>query len=144
MFKLTLKGKRNKPIMLVFMLFTIFWLCLTVSTGQSEPNWVKFNTAAPKETIVVDSLDKQTGLIVAPGLALVKANCLRCHSPQLISGKRATRDGWVATIRWMQKNQGLWDLGKAEPEILNYLAVNYAPANEGRRPLLKNIQWYKL
>ncbi|RDC65202.1 hypothetical protein AHMF7616_03832 [Adhaeribacter pallidiroseus] len=81
---------------------------------------------------------------MAPGFAVVSTTCVRCHSPKLITEKRATREGWLATIRWMQQTQGLWDLGPQEPVILDYLAKNYAPKNEGRRPLLKNTEWYKL
>ncbi|QNF32999.1 hypothetical protein HUW51_09725 [Adhaeribacter swui] len=91
-----------------------------------------------------DSIDKKTGLIIAPGFAVVSTTCVRCHSPKLITEKRATREGWLATIRWMQQTQGLWDLGPQEPVVLDYLAKNYAPKNEGRRPLLKTTEWYKL
>ncbi len=93
---------------------------------------------------IKDSLDQKTGLIVAPGFAVVSTTCIRCHSPKLITEKRATREGWLATIRWMQQTQGLWDLGPQEPIVLDYLAKNYAPKNEGRRPLLKTTAWYKL
>jgi hypothetical protein len=45
----------------------------------------------------------------------------------------------------MQQKQNLWDLGEAEPKILDYLAKYYAPtdAYEHRQPL-KNVDWYKL
>ena len=75
---------------------------------------------------------------------LVKNNCVRCHSPQLITAKRATREGWEGTIRWMQATQGLGELGKEEALILDYLAKHYAPTQEGRRPPLKDITWYRL
>lgn len=123
------------------------WLTLvlvSINTGISGQSPRQMPPGPRRTAVPADSVDKETGLRVAPGYMLVKANCLTCHSPQLITGKRATRDGWLATIRWMQQNQGLWDLGKAEPEILNYLAEHYAPTNEGRRPPLKNIEWYKL
>jgi hypothetical protein len=125
-------------------LASLLLLLFCVNNVQSEQNSIAFKGVASPLAMAADSLDKQTGLIIAPGYSLVKTNCVRCHSPKLITDKRATRDGWQATIRWMQQTQGLWDLGKAEPEILDYLAKNYAPTNEGRRPPLKNIQWYKL
>ncbi|KAA5539812.1 hypothetical protein [Adhaeribacter rhizoryzae] len=119
-------------------------LVLSINTSLSRQQPTINNAYTLAFTVVADSVDKQTGLIMAPGYTLVKQNCVRCHSPKLITDKRATRDGWLATIRWMQQTQGLWDLGKAEPEILDYLAKNYAPTNEGRRPPLKSIEWYKL
>jgi hypothetical protein len=118
-------------------------LCLLafVPAGQSR------NQQAPQAMpafLVRDSLDAQTGLVLAPGLQVVKSNCIRCHSPQLITAKRATREGWEGTIRWMQLTQGLGDLGKEEAIILDYLAKHYAPAAAGRRPPLKDIEWYQL
>ena len=94
--------------------------------------------------VLFDSLDATTGLVLAPGFTTVKENCLRCHSPKLITAKRASREGWLSTIRWMQQTQGLGDLGSAEPVILDYLAKHYAPTQTGRRPALQNIEWYKL
>ncbi|MDB5261698.1 MAG: hypothetical protein JWQ14_979 [Adhaeribacter sp.] len=120
-------------------------LLLCANTVQSEQNQLKpLSVTSPGLNAAADSLDKETGLIISPGYTLVKTNCIRCHSSKLITDKRATREGWLATIRWMQQTQGLWNLGKAEPEILDYLAKNYAPTDEGRRPALKNIEWYKL
>lgn len=100
--------------------------------------------AAARAMVVRDSLDAQTGLVLAPGWQLVKNNCIRCHSPKLITAKRASREGWEGTIRWMQQTQGLGDLGRDERPILDYLAKHYAPTMEGRRPALKNIEWYRL
>ncbi len=117
---------------------------MSVNTGQSLSPSPKAGLVVEPKSMVLDSLDKTTGLIIAPGLAIVKTTCVKCHSPKLITQKRATREGWVATIRWMQQTQGLWDLGKDEPLILDYLAKNYAPQNEGRRPPLKDIQWHRL
>jgi hypothetical protein len=46
----------------------------------------------------------------------------------------------------MQSTQGLWDLGEAEPIILDYLATHYAPEESGRRAAidLDAIEWYIL
>ncbi len=90
-------------------------------------------------------LDKATGLIVSDGLDLVTAHCTGCHSSKLITQFHTDRKGWLEKIRWMQQKQKLWDLGEAEPKILDYLAKNY-PATEkvNRRAALKNIDWYKL
>ena len=77
--------------------------------------------------------DPDSGLIVAPGLDTVKANCTVCHSARLITQTRADRGGWLTMIRWMQKTQNLWPLGPNEPIIIEYLATNYAPEATGRR-----------
>ena len=143
---MSLKPGRNKKHIgeLVFWLVSVVLLFICINPVQSEKNPSELKVTASPLAVTADSLDKDTGLILAPGYTLVKTNCVRCHSPKLITDKRATRDGWLATIRWMQQNQGLGDLGKAEPEILDYLAKHYAPTDEGRRPPLKNIKWYKL
>jgi len=108
--------------------------------GAGSRPEVRREAALPANT--ADSLDAQTGLVLAPGLQAVKSNCLRCHSPKLITGKRASREGWLGTIRWMQQTQGLGDLGRHEAPILDYLARHYAPKQEGRRPALPHIDWY--
>jgi len=123
----------------------VFLILLNFTTSHSKhPNNSLVPTHLSRSVAFKDSVDTKTGLIIAPGFSVVSTTCVRCHSPKLITEKRATREGWLATIRWMQQTQGLWDLGKDEPVILDYLAKNYAPKNEGRRPMLKTPEWYKL
>ena len=84
-------------------------------------------------------------MIVAEGLDLVTAHCTGCHSSKLITQFHTDRKGWLEKIRWMQKNQRLWDLGEAEPKVLDYLEKNYSEiAKPSRRAALKNIEWYQL
>lgn len=96
---------------------------------------------------IADSMkiDTTTGLIVDKGIEFVTAHCTGCHSSKLIINFHSDRKGWLEKIRWMQKTQKLWQLGEAEPIILNYLAKNYPPQlKNARREPLKNINWYKL
>lgn len=95
---------------------------------------------------IEDGIHLATGLRVAEGFELVRANCTGCHSGKLIAQNRATRDGWQEMIRWMQRTQGLWQLGDNEAAILDYLAANYAPQETGRRAKLdvEAIEWYLL
>ncbi len=82
--------------------------------------------------------DKDTGLIVDKGMQIVKANCTVCHSSKFILLQKGDRDTWLSMIRWMQKTQGLWPFDKkTEDTILTYLAKNYPPGKESRRPNLK-------
>lgn len=106
------------------------------------------------ETIALaDDLDRvengihvQTGLVYAEGFDVVRGTCTACHSAKLVTQNSATRDGWKDMIRWMQKTQGLWELGKSEPIILDYLAKHYAPDEVVRRPGIDvaAIEWYIL
>ena len=83
-------------------------------------------------------IDKDTGLIIAPGFEEVKKTCTVCHSPMLITQNKADRDGWLEMIRWMQEKQGLWELEQQlENTILDYLAANYGPTAASRRPPLQ-------
>ncbi len=96
-----------------------------------------------------DSIDNQTqkaraSLVDDNGVGVVKANCLGCHAEHLIIQNRASREGWESTIRWMQKTQNLWNLGSNEKIILDYLTKNYGLKEQGRRPQLSNIEWYRL
>jgi hypothetical protein len=104
--------------------------------GQAEDDYDK----------VVDGIHVQTGLIYAEGFEIVRATCTACHSAKLVTQNRATREGWVQMIRWMQETQGLWDLGKNEVVIVDYLAKYYAPEEVGRRANLDiaAIEWYIL
>jgi hypothetical protein len=78
------------------------------------------------------------------GVELVRANCTPCHSARLIVQNRATREGWLSMIRWMQQTQNLWDLGPNEEIILDYLSTYYPVEEKGRRENLADIEWYVL
>ncbi|MBC6993235.1 hypothetical protein QWY85_13700 [Neolewinella lacunae] len=95
---------------------------------------------------VENGLHVATGLVYAEGFEIVRGTCTACHSAQLITQNRATRDGWEQMIRWMQKTQNLGQLGANEPIILDYLAAHYAPEAIGRRANLdvEAIEWYLL
>jgi hypothetical protein len=84
------------------------------------------------------TVDAETGLVIDHGFEIVKAYCTRCHSARLIIQAGKTREGWLDSIRWMQRSQGLWDLGSAEPEILDYLSKHYGPPSMApdRRPVM--------
>jgi hypothetical protein len=84
------------------------------------------------------SVDPATGLIVAPGWEEVKGFCTGCHAALLIAQNRADRDGWLALLRWMEKEQGMASLDpEIEKRIIDYLAANYAPGRTFRRPPLE-------
>jgi hypothetical protein len=122
-------------------LILIFGAFFLISAALKQENHLKKQTFADS-TIV---LDKATGLVVSEGLDLVTAHCTGCHSSKLITQFHTDRKGWLEKIRWMQQKQKLWDLGEAEPKILDYLAKNYPPTEKvNRRAALKNIDWYKL
>ena len=95
---------------------------------------------------VENGIHVQTGFVYAEGFDVVRGTCTACHSAKLVTQNRATRDGWKDMIRWMQKTQGLWELGKNEPIILDYLAKHYAPTEVVRRPGIDiaAIEWYIL
>lgn len=80
--------------------------------------------------------DPKTGLAIAPGYEVVSVHCTVCHSARLVTQNRASREGWLSMIRWMQDSQGLWPLGEQEALVLDYLSDNYGPLQVGRRPPL--------
>ncbi len=86
----------------------------------------------------------RTGLKDGRGLTETVANCTGCHSAKLIIQNKLDREAWIANIRWMQASQNLWDLGKNEDIILDYLVTNYPPDNTGRREPLTITAWYEL
>ncbi|MFC4096887.1 monoheme cytochrome C [Euzebyella saccharophila] len=85
-----------------------------------------------------------TGFVDAPGMQETIQNCTNCHSSKLVIQNRMTKERWKTTIKWMQETQNLWDLGKNEDIIIDYLVTNYPPKEKGRRENLTNIEWYQL
>lgn len=105
----------------------------------------------PEEELTVVDPDQiengihvRTGLVAADGLETVITNCTTCHSSKLVIQNRMGAAQWNATIRWMQKTQGLWELGENQKIIVDYLVTNYPPVEKGRRAALTNIEWYPL
>ncbi len=93
---------------------------------------------------VENGIHVATGFIDDEGVEATIQNCTSCHSAKLVTQNRMSREGWKATITWMQETQNLWDLGANEELILTYLAKNYAPTEKGRRQNLEDIEWYEL
>ncbi|MBW8200957.1 monoheme cytochrome C [Flagellimonas abyssi] len=93
---------------------------------------------------VENGIHVATGFIDDRGMQETIQNCTACHSAKLVTQNRMSREGWKATIEWMQETQNLWDLGANEELILTYLAKNYAPTDKGRRQNLEDIEWYEL
>ncbi len=135
-------------------LFALFAItAITILYLLSNPTL--FQKKEPIQEYVVvpqeDDFDKiengihvRTGLVEAEGLMTVVNNCTNCHSALLVTQNRMNEERWISTIRWMQETQNLWDLGKNEEIIVNYLVTNYPPVNKGRREILKDIEWYQL
>jgi hypothetical protein len=89
------------------------------------------------------SIDSQSGLKIdaKENWKLVQAHCGSCHSGRLLAQQSLSREDWVKSIRRMQSNENLWDLGDAEASILDYLSDTYGLNETGlqqlvRRPLL--------
>lgn len=93
---------------------------------------------------IENGIHVRTGLVEAPGMMETVQNCTSCHSSKLVIANRMNRERWIATIRWMQETQNLWDLGRNEEIIVDYLVTNYPPQEKGRRANLTDIQWYEL
>ena len=96
------------------------------------------------EDRIENGIHVRTGLVAADGYMEVVNNCTVCHSAKLVIQNRMNAERWAATIDWMQQTQNLWDLGKNEDIIINYLVTNYPPQKIGRRAPLSNIEWYEL
>lgn len=147
------KGVKKIYRLMVF-LFSLF---LITGAGivyyMIDPNLSAFKN--PTESVVDLQIEEdedriengihvRTGLIDAEGLMTVVYNCTNCHSAKLVTQNRMSAERWNATIKWMQETQNLWELGKNQDIIVNYLVANYPPKDKGRREILANIDWYEL
>lgn len=117
---------------------------LTLFKGAPETEYVAVVPAEDDYDKIENGIHVRTGLVDAEGLMTVVNNCTNCHSAQLVIQNRMNEERWISTIRWMQETQNLWDLGKNEEIIVNYLVTNYPPKKKGRREVLTNIDWYVL
>ena len=144
----------NKVYHLLMILFVLFLI-----TGGGlvyytiNPSLYDFNSKkeiSVAEVIEVDEdriengIHVRTGLVDADGLMTVVNNCTNCHSSKLVIQNKMTAERWNATIKWMQETQNLWDLGRNQEVIVNYLVTNYPPETKVRRTVLTDIDWYEL
>lgn len=136
-------------IMILFFIMAGAVVYLMVDPSLSA--FQKKETVIYAEVVEEDDYDKiengihvRTGLKDGEGLMTVVNNCTNCHSALLVTQNRMSAERWKATIKWMQETQNLWDLGKNEDIIINYLVANYPPQKKGRRMNLNDIEWYVL
>jgi hypothetical protein len=143
--------KVHRLMMLLFALFVITGGSLLYYMSnpsffdfKSEPETVISEPIEIDEDRIENGIHVRTGLIDAEGLMLVVNNCTNCHSAKLVTQNRMTAERWNATIKWMQETQNLWDLGRNQEVIVDYLVTNYPPKSIGRRSVITNIDWYEL
>lgn len=130
---------------------------LSVFVGLIFIGWLEYPDFFTKKTIepvaaveVIDEDKVENGMDVASGFIaegaylMVKQTCTACHSGKLVTQNRASREGWLDMIRWMQATQKLWDLGQNEDKILDYLAKYYGPQKKGRRAPAEVEEWYMI
>ncbi|MBP6313846.1 MAG: monoheme cytochrome C [Flavobacteriales bacterium] len=137
------------------MSYTVFMIVIVIVLHVLNPGLFDLALKTTPEVAAVEVVDEfdtvengihlRTGLIDAEGMNLVINNCTACHSAKIITQNRMTAERWNATIKWMQETQNLWDLGKDQEAIVNYLVTNYPPStSNGRRKQLSGIEWYDL
>ena len=129
----------------IAMLLGLFMVNRILNPPAPEPVEIAVAAApAPDPDRVENGVDVESGLIAEGDYMMVKRTCTACHSAKLVTQNRATRDGWLEMIRWMQETQKLWDLGDNETLILDYLAKHYGPEDKGRRQNIEIEEWYEI
>ena len=145
----------RKMLSLIFVFFALIGgmlIYLLIDPGLTAfrpgPEIASVAVAEPETEEDFDKIENgvhlRTGFVEGEGLMTVVNNCTNCHSAKLVTQNRMSREGWEATIRWMQETQNLWDLGQNEAIIVEYLATHYAPEKKGRRQNLQDLEWYVL
>ncbi len=137
------KTKRRKGTLKVIAVFTVL-AALVLGFFIFEFAGDELKPLKNASVEIENGIHMKTGFIEAEGLMTVITNCTVCHSSQLVIQNRMNKERWNATIKWMQKTQNLWDLGKNQEVIVNYLVENYPPTETGRRENLSEIDWYHL
>lgn len=124
----------------VLLLFSIYDPTLSIFKNEQ----VLYEEANLDEDRIENGIHVRTGLKDGKGLMTVVNNCTNCHSAKLVTQNRMDSKRWNETIKWMQEKQNLWELGKDQEKIVNYLVTNYPIQKVGRRGSLSNIDWYEL
>lgn len=141
------KSEKDSGLIKKFIIFVLLTICLlliiNILLQEKTDRTLSDNQENPSADNTVQN-STETILKEGEGVEIVRTHCTSCHSAQLIVQNRATREGWLSMIRWMQQTQNLWDLGEHEEIILNYLSTHYPPEEKGRRENLKDIEWYEL
>jgi hypothetical protein len=146
------EDKHSRNFIVLMLLITVLSVTIALTAkneGGNAPQVQMVKEAAPPPPYlaeVKDGIHQPTGLKADAHLEMVLGNCLACHSADVIRNTRLSRDGWNSIIVWMQQKQNLWDLGKNQELIVDYLAKNYAPEAQGRRRnlALHVNDWYEL
>lgn len=141
--------KVYRLLALLFVLFVVtggglVYYMVNPNMFDSKSEYVVSEPIEVDEDRIENGIHVRTGLIDAEGLMLVVNNCTNCHSSKLVTQNRMNAERWNATIKWMQETQNLWDLGRNQEVIVNYLVTNYPPKTKGRRAVLTDIDWYEL
>ena len=142
--------KVYRLLMLLFILFVIaggglmyYMANPDVFDFMSKSETVALEPVEVDDDRIENGIHVRTGLVDAEGLMTVVNNCTNCHSSKLVTQNRMNAERWNATIKWMQETQNLWDLGRNQEVIVNYLVTNYPPIAKGRRMILTDIDWYE-
>ncbi|GAA4955577.1 hypothetical protein GCM10023314_31660 [Algibacter agarivorans] len=142
--------KVYRLLMLLFVLFVItggglmyYMANPDIFDFMSKSKTVTLEPVEVDEDRIENGIHVRTGLVDAEGLMTVVNNCTNCHSSKLVTQNRMNAERWNATIKWMQETQNLWDLGRNQEVIVNYLVTNYPPIAKGRRMILTDIDWYE-
>ncbi|MEM6763687.1 MAG: cytochrome C [Bacteroidota bacterium] len=129
-----------KFLILLLVSMAVYSSCV----GEKEPEDEGEKTVQLEAQLIEEGVHIATGFKAEGDYKLVIANCTSCHSSQLVTQNRATKEGWEDMIAWMQKTQKLWDLGENHDKIVTYLATYYGPEKKGRRTPLLVEEWYAI
>ena len=67
-----------------------------------------------------------------PGKDIVLRACVKCHALKITTSKRATEDGWAASVNTMV-NRGAVLSDDEVDEVIEYLSKNFKPAGSDQK-----------
>ncbi len=103
----------------------IAFLCMAEETEVSSP------ITDPDSGLYIDDEENWK---------LVRNNCASCHSGRLLAQHRLDSKGWLKSIQRMQAEEELWDLGDAQPKILDYLVYFYGNESSSSTQRVRRAQ----
>lgn len=72
-----------------------------------------------------------------PGKDVVERVCSACHGPEIVMGKRLTKDGWTQVVEDMIQ-RGAQGSDDDFAQIVDYLAANFGPSSPTARKVNVN------
>jgi mono/diheme cytochrome c family protein len=108
------------------------WLALTSLTVGTHYGTLAAQTETQPQT-KPQPQPAEHPLPDGPGKEIVSRACVKCHSLDVVTNKRASQDEWAKTVDDML-NRGAELSDDEADKVVDYLSKNFKPAESSQKP----------